>query len=335
MKTFRLILLINLLLSGFSANAQTYFTNSTVYEPIKVCGIQEVEGIFDSNNGSVCTGGQTKLYFSFSPANSFTLGSGLTLRYDLYDISTGLSTVSSTWKIYGPFEPNDDYTTMISSNYAPVLSSGGPATGTIFFTGNIIQDKFYIVEVIANACAAKLNFGSQTADFPCSSKKVVCTDCIPKFQPIENKYVVSAWVREVKNTGNSNGALNYSSQLKVTSGVLPSVTFTPSGQIIDGWQRIEGVITTNSVGNLKMELIVTDNTITAYYDDIRVFPYDGSMVTYVYDPATLRLAAELDERNYAKIYEYDEEGKLIRVKKETEKGIMTIQENRENSAKEH
>jgi hypothetical protein len=43
--------------------------------------------------------------------------------------------------------------------------------------------------------------------------------------------------------------------------------------------------------------------------------------------------AELDERNYAKLYEYDEEGKLIRVKKETEKGIMTIQENRENSSK--
>jgi hypothetical protein len=47
---------------------------------------------------------------------------------------------------------------------------------------------------------------------------------------------------------------------------------------------------------------------------------------------TLRLMAELDERNYAKLYEYDEEGKLIRVKKETEKGVMTIQENRENSS---
>jgi hypothetical protein len=58
------------------------------------------------------------------------------------------------------------------------------------------------------------------------------------------------------------------------------------------------------------------------------------MVTYVYDPVSLRLVAELDERNYAKFYEYDEDGKLIRVKKETEKGIMTIQETRENNSKE-
>ena len=37
--------------------------------------------------------------------------------------------------------------------------------------------------------------------------------------------------------------------------------------------------------------------------------------------------AELDERNFATLYEYDEEGKLVRVKKETERGIMTIKEN--------
>ncbi|HXB13923.1 MAG TPA: hypothetical protein VNZ45_18180, partial [Bacteroidia bacterium] len=60
----------------------------------------------------------------------------------------------------------------------------------------------------------------------------------------------------------------------------------------------------------------------------RVFPFNGTLKTYVYDPNTLRLAAVLDERNYATIYEYDEEGKLIRVKKETERGVMTIQESR-------
>jgi hypothetical protein len=340
MKTFRLILIINLLLIGFSLNAQTYIPNSSVYEPIKVCGsLDKFEGIFDSNNGSICMGGKTKLYFSFSPATSIDIGpsSGpwIGLNYTLKDATTGLTTISSTWKLYGPFDPNtDDYTTMINSGYAPVLASGGPGTGFTYLDGYIIADKYYIAEIVADACIGKVTFETQTQDFPCSQRKVVCTDCIPKFQPIDNRYVVSAWVREVKNSGNSNAALNYTSQLKLTSVGQPVITLTPSGQIIDGWQRIEGFINTNSVGNLKMELIVTDNTVTAYYDDIRVFPYDGSMITYVYDPVTLRLAAELDERNYAKIYEYDEEGKLIRVKKETEKGIMTIQENRENSAKE-
>jgi len=45
------------------------------------------------------------------------------------------------------------------------------------------------------------------------------------------------------------------------------------------------------------------------------------------------LVGELDERNYATIYEYDLEGKLIRLKKETERGIMTIKENKNNTKK--
>ena len=52
------------------------------------------------------------------------------------------------------------------------------------------------------------------------------------------------------------------------------------------------------------------------------------MKTYVYDPVNLRLVAELDENNYARFYEYDPEGTLIRTKAETRKGIKTINETR-------
>ena len=38
--------------------------------------------------------------------------------------------------------------------------------------------------------------------------------------------------------------------------------------------------------------------------------------------------AELDENNYATFYEYDDEGTLIRLKKETVEGIATLKENR-------
>jgi hypothetical protein len=63
-------------------------------------------------------------------------------------------------------------------------------------------------------------------------------------------------------------------------------------------------------------------------DDLRIFPYDGQLKTFTYDDKTMRLMAEMDENNYATFYEYDDEGSLIRVKKETERGIMTIKENR-------
>jgi len=74
-------------------------------------------------------------------------------------------------------------------------------------------------------------------------------------------------------------------------------------------------------------------SVMAYFDDIRIHPFNGNMKSFVYDPNTQRLMAELDENNYATFYEYDQEGGLIRVKKETEKGVYTIQETRSSSAK--
>ncbi|WP_452223464.1 hypothetical protein [Lacinutrix chionoecetis] len=83
------------------------------------------------------------------------------------------------------------------------------------------------------------------------------------------------------------------------------------------------------------ELFTTSSPVKrvdAFYDDIRIHPFNGNMKSFVYDPITQRLMAELDENNYATMYEYDEEGGLIRVKKETEKGVFTIQETRSKSA---
>jgi len=40
--------------------------------------------------------------------------------------------------------------------------------------------------------------------------------------------------------------------------------------------------------------------------------------------------AQLDENNFATLFEYDDEGTPIRVKKETERGIMTLKENRQS-----
>jgi len=52
------------------------------------------------------------------------------------------------------------------------------------------------------------------------------------------------------------------------------------------------------------------------------------MKSYVYDPVSLRLSAELDANNYTTFYEYDEEGTLIRTKIETREGIKTVSETR-------
>ncbi|WP_300663071.1 hypothetical protein, partial [Fluviicola sp.] len=64
------------------------------------------------------------------------------------------------------------------------------------------------------------------------------------------------------------------------------------------------------------------------FDDLRVQPRDAEMNTYVYNNENQRLEAVLDENNYATFYYYDDEGQLFLVKRETEKGIITVQESR-------
>lgn len=71
-----------------------------------------------------------------------------------------------------------------------------------------------------------------------------------------------------------------------------------------------------------------DANAAVYFDDLRVQPFDAGMKCYVYDPASLRLVAELDDNNYATYYEYDEEGTPVRTKVETRQGIKTLKETR-------
>ena len=66
----------------------------------------------------------------------------------------------------------------------------------------------------------------------------------------------------------------------------------------------------------------------AFYDDLRIQPRDAAMDTYVYNKSNQRLEAQLDANNYATFYYYDDEGNLFLVKRETEKGIITVQESR-------
>lgn len=166
-----------------------------------------------------------------------------------------------------------------------------------------------------------------------------CDVCISSFTPQKDStYVISAWVSE-ENSSQINFAHPYIEVRSITAiasnGAETSSMigqYYPQGLVIDGWQRIEESFEVpHNALRIKIELKTTEED--AYFDDVRVFPINGNMKSFVYDPLTLRFVAELDENNYATFYEYDEEGKLIRLKKETERGIMTIRENRNSTKK--
>jgi hypothetical protein len=156
-----------------------------------------------------------------------------------------------------------------------------------------------------------------------------------RFSPLQKtRLLVSAWLKEEKDCKceTYENSLVRVAFFDVNNNLLRDSLFKPTGNIIDGWQRLEEYFTLPA-GAVTMKLSVRAGTLNGYagkvfVDDIRIHPFLSNMKSYVYDPVSLRLMSELDENNYATFYEYDDDGTLIRVKKETERGIKTINETR-------
>lgn len=168
-----------------------------------------------------------------------------------------------------------------------------------------------------------------------------CINCTSFDLIKKEKYLISGWVKEEDTRNPQAQYKNYSKAFisvtfKDVSGAIIGAeeNFYASGEIIDGWQRIIGEFRVpENVDDMLIELNNIDASKMAYFDDIRVLPTKGNMKSFVYDQETQRLMAELDENNYSTFYEYDLEGGLVRVKKETEKGVFTIQETRSGNKK--
>jgi hypothetical protein len=141
------------------------------------------------------------------------------------------------------------------------------------------------------------------------------------------KYNLSLWVK----TSSSLVTPSVVIEDAATSSVIVSASPDPKQSAIEGWRRIEVSFTALASGNMNIRLQCSSPTGgAAWFDDIRIQPFVSGMKTYVYDPLTLWVVAELDDRNYATFYNYDEEGALVQVKKETEKGIVTLRTSRGN-----
>lgn len=161
------------------------------------------------------------------------------------------------------------------------------------------------------------------------------------------KYRVSAWIKvkhedDTKLPAYDYGAsygikilLSYTTEEVTEVKVLSDIK--PSGMMVEGWQQVNGIFTLEDdpstvdveenvfTDKISIQFFKKENE-TMYVDDIRVYPADGSLQTYVYDPITYRVEAVHDANNFATFYYYDEEGKLYLIKKETERGVKTIQE---------
>lgn len=141
------------------------------------------------------------------------------------------------------------------------------------------------------------------------------------------KFILSFWIKQLSPTANvTNYSLSANWGIKIGSTIYPVIR---KSDIIDGWQQVEVAFSVPSSPS-SAEILLPVNY---YVDDIRVFPSDVNMKAFSYNPISEKLMATLDENNFATFYEYDQEGALVRVKKETEKGIVTISESQKGKPK--
>lgn len=140
------------------------------------------------------------------------------------------------------------------------------------------------------------------------------------------EYIISFWI----STGPSPNITDYPipSTAGVETSIYSLIAFTKTSNIIDGWQQVEAKFTPS-----PRDFVTVNFPPGFCVDDIRVYPSTGNMKSFVYNPFSQKLMATLDENNFASMYEYDQEGNLVRVKKETAKGIMTVSESRSGNVK--
>jgi hypothetical protein len=138
--------------------------------------------------------------------------------------------------------------------------------------------------------------------------------------------ILTYWVN-VLNSSLSSASVSIEYQ-----GTPVPLTLISESKPIEGWVKREYSFAFSSMNANDIVDVIISNTSASYiyFDDIRIHPIDANMKSFVYDNNTLRLSATLDENNYATFFEYDEEGNLVRTKRETERGIITINENRQN-----
>lgn len=245
--------------------------------------------------------------------------------FEDYNMDLGLCDTSCTSGRnfdFSGFAAKIDSTQKHTGKYSIRVDPANP----VGVSANLVSADNDVFSVTVNKIADRCAPGVQVL----KDIKVDTNTVLPVFSPLNGKTVlISAWVKEAQDcTAPAYANCQIGITLEDGQPNPPSVIAAPSGNIIEGWQRIEKVVTLPENATRIFINFQAKNSATVYFDDVRIHPYNANMKSFVYNPLNLRLMAELDENNYATFYEYDDDGTLIRLKKETERGIKTIKETR-------
>ena len=146
-----------------------------------------------------------------------------------------------------------------------------------------------------------------------------------------NGAVVKFWLRSKKGT-NSNAAgygvidVNVPTYLNINSQLHSCEMIAQAGE----WMLYHAEIKDwnmplDSDFNVSIQRDIIGNE-AIYIDDFLFQPYNSSVSCIVYDTKDLKTIAQFDDQHFAQLFEYSEEGQLVRKQVETERGVKTIQE---------
>jgi len=145
----------------------------------------------------------------------------------------------------------------------------------------------------------------------------------------DKKYKLSFWAKgEIISAQVASVFFKNTKSGATSSTISTTVLKSPS---IENWQLYEVIIPVTKLdiafyNSLAIQFMTSGPTSVLYIDDIKLVPEESTSKCYVYDDKFLRLTSELDENHFATFYDYDESGNLIRIRKETERGIVTLKE---------
>lgn len=178
-----------------------------------------------------------------------------------------------------------------------------------------------------------LNPGTGALPYQLNSSELI-TGFSPRLNSgSSQKYMASFWIKST--TSDADDFAYLTSTFSVKTGCDAStdqpVALEYESPVIDGWKMVQlsfSIPATPDEANQLTFLLKNLYGADIYIDDLRVHPFEAEVNTYVYDAKYQRLVAELNGQNFTTFYQYDEEGTLISVRAETEKGIQTISESR-------
>lgn len=319
-------------------------TRNTTQNPLTVTN----RGYFQNNYKVVWQGvflsdvDYVQRYFKVSSTNSFKLWiNGELIANTFANDPTDYNGSSSGTFIYaGPytFRRSKIYTIriehLVGNQTGEAHLYWGPTLASLLLTNTTIPNEY----LYSSVAAAKASI--RTVITPCiDTVGVISSSLVYKeLAPVTgSQMLVSVWVKEQQDCHcntytHANIGVYYRDINGNGLGYASGTPVYATGNIIEGWQRIEAYVTIPS-NAASMYVTLGNNNADGYkglvyFDDLRIQPFNGEMKNYVYNDDNLRLMAELDENNYATFFEYDDDGSLVRVKKETEQGIKTIKETR-------